>query len=65
MNMSAKRVNITLPRKVLEEVDSLVMKGYYASRSGFIGKAVEHFLPRMKRTGHYLLPDTWEPEGNK
>jgi len=47
--MPASKIAVTVDRKTLEEVDSLVRKGRYPSRSRVVQVALEAELRRQRR----------------
>jgi len=46
-----KRVNITLPESLVEEIDLWVKKKGYRSRSAFIEEAIKHYLEHLRSEG--------------
>lgn len=48
---SMKRVNITLPESLVEEIDLWVKKKGYRSRSAFIEEAIKHYLEHLRSEG--------------
>jgi hypothetical protein len=49
---SSPTLQIRLPKKILEQVDSFVKQGLYSSRSDFLKEAVRKHVFELKQTGN-------------
>jgi len=48
-------VQIRLPRKLVEEIDNLIRKGYYSSRTSFFEDAARRRLEEILSTSNELM----------
>jgi Arc/MetJ-type ribon-helix-helix transcriptional regulator len=44
-------ISLRLPKKLLEEIDSVVSEGMFQSRSDFIREAIRQYLIRLEERG--------------
>mgnify|MGYP001377335779 CR=1 FL=1 len=58
------RVTMTLPRKLLDEVENRIETGMYASVSEWIRHAIREQLNREERTLHAILRDNPRAENS-